>query len=232
MSAACCWAVVPAAGIGERMGSHLPKQYLPLLERPVLAHTLDALAACSRLDGIVVVLRADDPYWPEVAGSWPCPVLTTVGGGDRSQSVLNGLRYLADRLGSEDWVLVHDAVRPCVRLGELERLFNELRDDPVGGLLAAPVRDTMKRGARGRVQSTVDRRDLWHALTPQLFRYGLLYDALNKAIAAELPVTDEASAMELAGLQPRLVEGSSDNLKITRPADLPLAAFLLAEGER
>jgi len=226
-----CWAVVPAAGIGERMRSHIPKQYLPLHGRAVLAHSLAALVAAPRLDGIVVVLREDDPHWPTLALNLPCELLIASGGNDRAGSVWNGLQLLGERLGVDDWVLVHDAVRPCLRPADLARLFRELADDPVGGLLATPVRDTMKRAdAAGRVDGTVERRDLWHALTPQMFRYGLLCRALAAALDAKLPVTDEASALELAGYAPRLVEGSADNLKITRPADLPLAEFLLGSG--
>ena len=226
-----CWAVVPAAGIGERMGSAVPKQYLALRGRTVLARSLAALTTAPQLAGIVVVLRADDPYWTDLEVDYPCPLLLATGGAERGASVMSGLKLLTDRLRADDWVLVHDAVRPCLRATDLQRLFRELTDDPVGGLLATPVRDTIKRAdGAGRVDKTVDRQGLWHALTPQLFRYGLLCEALTAALAADLPVTDEASAMELAGYAPRLVEGSADNLKITRPVDLALAEFLLGSG--
>jgi 2-C-methyl-D-erythritol 4-phosphate cytidylyltransferase len=150
------------------------------------------------------------------------------GGAERGQSVRNGLEALREWAGPDDWVLVHDAVRPCLCTEDLDRLLAELDDDPVGGLLAVPVRDTLKQAdATGRVATTVDRAQLWHALTPQMFRLGLLCDALQSALARGLRVTDEAAAMEAAGFSPRLVEGRADNVKITRPEDLALAEFYL-----
>ena len=151
------------------------------------------------------------------------------GGAERCHSVLNGLEALRQHADLTDWVLVHDAARPCLAVADLDRLMNELADDPVGGLLAAPVRDTLKQAdSAGRVATTVDRSRLWHALTPQMFRLGRLRDALNAALARGLLVTDEAGAMEAAGFAPRLIEGRADNVKITRPEDLALAEFYLA----
>ncbi|MCW9058078.1 MAG: 2-C-methyl-D-erythritol 4-phosphate cytidylyltransferase [Gammaproteobacteria bacterium] len=228
------WALIPAAGIGRRMGGDVPKQYLPLGGRTVLEHTLDALARHPAIDGLVLVLNADDPRAPtfpdQVQGK---PLLLATGGAERSDSVSSGLERLAGQADDQDWVLVHDAARPCLRREDLDRLIETLRDHPVGGLLGVPVRDTMKRAAVGdAVRETVDREGLWHALTPQMFRFGALREALRTAQARGLPVTDDASAMELAGHVPLLVEGHGDNLKITRPEDLALAEFHLRQQER
>jgi 2-C-methyl-D-erythritol 4-phosphate cytidylyltransferase len=224
------WAVVPAAGVGQRMGSAIPKQYLPLVGRPVIVHTLETLLRYPPLAGVVVAIGADDGWWPAavigVDSAKPPRVVT--GGVERGQSVLNGLEALREWASPDDWVLVHDAVRPCLSTEDLDRLLAELDSDPVGGLLAVPVRDTLKQtDAAGRVVTTVDRSRLWHALTPQMFRLGLLRDALRAALARGLTVTDEAAAMEAAGFAPRLVEGRADNVKITRPEDLALAEFYL-----
>jgi 2-C-methyl-D-erythritol 4-phosphate cytidylyltransferase len=228
------WALIPAAGVGRRMGGDVPKQYLPLGGKTVLEHALDALARHPAIDGLVLVLGADDPRAPtfpdQVQGK---PLMLATGGVERSDSVLNGLEWLAGQADDQDWVLVHDAARPCLRREDLDRLIETLRDHPVGGLLAVPVRDTMKRADAGNtVRETVDRDDLWHALTPQMFRLGPLREALRAARAQGLPVTDDASAMERAGHAPLLVEGHGDNLKITRPEDLALAEFHLRQQER
>ncbi len=227
------WAVVPAAGIGMRMGADVPKQYLKLGDRTVLEHSLAALCTVPALSGIVVALAEDDPYWPDLHPDLPCPLYTAPGGAERAESVLNALDILCERAADDDWVLVHDAARPCVRTADLNRLVTALRDDPVGGLLAVPVRDTMKQAdAEQRCSATVDRSRLWHALTPQMFRVGALRDALRAAAASGVVVTDDASAMEQAGLRPRLIEGHADNLKITRPEDLALAEFYLRQHGR
>ncbi|MCK7582512.1 MAG: 2-C-methyl-D-erythritol 4-phosphate cytidylyltransferase [Chromatiales bacterium] len=228
MNSARYWAMVPAAGTGKRMGSVVPKQYLPLLGRPVIAHTLATLLQHPRIEGVVVAVDAKDEWWPAVATSLDTakPLLSVSGGTERCHSVLSGLETLRERALSSDWVLVHDAARPCLALEDLDRLLTDLADDPVGGLLAVPVRDTLKQAdSAGRVAATVDRSRLWHALTPQMFRLGMLHDALRAALARGLLVTDEAAAMEAAGFTPRLVEGRADNLKITRPEDLALAEF-------
>ncbi len=230
MSAIRYWAIVPAAGAGRRMGSAIPKQYLPLAGQSVIVHTLDTLLCHPRLAGVVVVISAEDEWWPEVAAGRVTdkPLLVVTGGAERSHSVLNGLNALQEQAHPEDWVLVHDAARPCLSTADLERLFTELTDDPVGGLLATPVQDTLKQvDAAGRIVATVDRSQLWRALTPQMFRLGPLRDALRGALAHGQLVTDEAAAMEAAGFTPRLIEGRADNLKITRPEDLALAEFYL-----
>ncbi len=222
------WIVIPAAGVGKRMGADVPKQYLPLQGRPVIVHTLERLAALPGVRGVMVAVSAEDRHWPALELSLPVPLWTAEGGVERCHSVLNALTDLGLHAQEADWVLVHDAARPCVRRADLERLVETLQDDPVGGLLAMPVRDTMKRAEPdGRVVTTEPREGLWHALTPQMFRLGALRHALEEAIEAEDLVTDEAAAMERAGFRPRLVEGHGDNIKITRPEDLALAEFFL-----
>lgn len=230
MSNARHWVLVPAAGVGKRMSSAIPKQYLPLAGRPVIAHTLTTLLGHPSIAGGVVAIGAEDEWWPLVAAELNTAklLLVVTGGTERCHSVLNGLEALREQGTPSDWVLVHDAARPCLTAGDLGRLLAELADDPVGGLLAIPVRDTLKQAdATGRVAATVDRSRLWHALTPQMFRLGRLHEALRAALARGLLVTDEAAAMEAAGFAPRLVEGRADNLKITRPEDLALAEFYL-----
>ena len=222
------WAIVPAAGRGTRFGGPLPKQYLELGGVPVIAHSLRAVLAHPSVGGVMVVLAEDDALWPgwtELDGK---PVRTCVGGEQRADSVLAGLAALPDDVRADDFVLVHDAARPHLRASDLERLRDLGRGDPVGALLATPVRDTLKRaGDDGGVDGTEPREHLWRALTPQLFRRFQLTRALEAARDAGLVVTDESMAMERQGHRPLLVEGSDDNLKITTPADLPLADFLL-----
>jgi len=222
------WAVVPAAGVGRRMGSGVPKQYLPLAGKAVIAHTVERLCAHPAVSGAVVVLAAEDRWWADLEVAGRTEVLCAEGGAERCHSVLSGLARLAGRAAADDWVLVHDAVRPCLRAADLERLVQALEADPVGGLLGLPVRDTMKRAdERGAVRETVSREGLWHALTPQMFRLGVLRGALEGALAEGRVVTDEAQAVELTGAVPRMVEGHPDNIKITRREDLALAELLL-----
>jgi 2-C-methyl-D-erythritol 4-phosphate cytidylyltransferase len=223
------WAVLPAAGSGSRMGAELPKQYLSLGDKKVIEHSLDALLACPALSGIVVVVAADDARWPGIAANYQDQPLTTVSGGvERCHSVLNALEHLAQQARADDWVLVHDAARPCLRPADVSTLIETLDGDMHGGLLGVPVADTMKRvDERQQVTATVDRAGLWHALTPQMFRLEPLRAALQDAIDSNTLVTDEAAAMERAGYAPRMVQGHRDNIKITLPADLALAAFYL-----
>jgi len=221
------WAVVPAAGKGARMGADRPKQYLELAGRTVLEHTLRRLLAEPRIAGIVVAFAPDDADGPRLVAGLGERVLATVGGAERCHSVLNGLDALPGAADS-DWALVHDAARPCLRRGDLAKLIEQLATDPCGGILAVPVRDTLKRCAPdGAIEHTVDRDRLWHALTPQMFRLSVLRDALRASLSAQRLVTDEAQAVELAGFVPRVVEGHADNIKITRPEDLPLADYYL-----
>lgn len=222
------WAIVPAAGRGSRYGGATPKQYLDIAGLPLIAYSLRAVLSHPSVGGAMVVLAEDDALWPgwnEVDGK---PVHTCVGGEARADSVLAGLAALPDDVRPDDFVLVHDAARPHLRASDLERLLDLGRGDPVGAILATPVRDTLKRaGDDGGIDGTQSRERLWRALTPQLFRRLQLTRALEAARDAGVAVTDEAMAMERQGHRPLLVEGSDDNLKVTTPADLPLAEFLL-----
>jgi 2-C-methyl-D-erythritol 4-phosphate cytidylyltransferase len=227
------WAVVPAAGVGRRMGASTPKQYLDLAGRTVIEHTLGVLLGEARIAAVVVALDPDDAHWPGISLAGDPRIRRVAGGRERCHSVLSALDLLWAMAAPDDRVLVHDAARPCLRAEDLDRLIAELADDPVGGILAVSVRDTMKRaGPDGRIDATLDRSRLWHAYTPQLFGLAALREALRNAIAAGDLVTDEASAMERMGLAPRLVEGHADNLKITRPEDLALARFYLEQQGR
>ncbi|MCC5812708.1 MAG: 2-C-methyl-D-erythritol 4-phosphate cytidylyltransferase [Ectothiorhodospiraceae bacterium] len=222
------WAVVPAAGIGRRMQSRIPKQYLPLLGRPVIHWSVESLLAHPRVSGCVVALGRDDPYWAEHGVRSDKPLHIATGGAERFQSVLNCLDMLVTLADERAWVLVHDAVRPCLTREELDRLLDQALQTQHGGLLAYPVRDTLKReGEEGFVAGTAERRGLWHAMTPQLFPLHALREALQAVLDSGHPVTDEAQAMERRGYHPLLVEGESTNLKITQPADLPLAESIL-----
>lgn len=226
------FAVVPAAGAGTRMGSETPKQYLTVRGRTLIEHTLLRLGGHRRIEAIAVALAADDTRFAMIAPVCRPPILRAVGGAERCHSVLAALDALAGRAAADDWVLVHDAARPCLRHADIDRLIATLADHPVGGLLALPVRDTMKRAeADGTIIETVERIGLWHALTPQMFRYHALAQALRAAIAAGALVTDEAQAMERTGARPRLVAGQADNIKVTRPQDLELAALYLERQE-
>ena len=226
------WAVVPAAGSGSRMRADRPKQYLSLLGRPILAHTLERLGSYPRLRGLLVGLSAEDVYWPTLSLSIPKLLGTYVGGTERAQTVLNGLRRLNDHASADDWVLVHDAARPCVRHADIDTLLAAVAGHADGALLALPVSDTLKRADRqGGAEETVPRQGLWRALTPQVFPLGALQAALEKALSDGVEITDESSAMEYAGARPRLVRGRPDNIKITTPEDLSLAEIFLRAQE-
>ena len=229
-------ALVPAAGTGARMGSPavapLPKQYLPLAGQPMIRYALATLCATPAIASVFVVLAPDDAFWPaaEMARLGPKLRVLRCGGETRAQSVTNGLRDMAVQLGdiAGDWVLVHDAARPCLTIAMIERLIAEVGDDDTGGLLAVPVADTLKRaGDLDRVLETVPRRHLWQAQTPQMFRHRLLLEAL--VCAPE--VTDEAGAVEALGLSPKLVAADATNLKVTYPLDLQLAEWILDNRE-
>ncbi len=224
------WAVVPAAGRGTRFGGPTPKQYLPLAGKPVIAHALEAVLAHPRVAGAVVALAADDELWPgwrELAGK---PVLRCEGGSERADSVLAALRAVPGA-GDGTLVLVHDAARPNLAAADLARLLEAAEAHPHGAILAAPVRDTLKRaGTDATIDATEPRERLWRALTPQAFRHGPLLRALERAKDMGVQVTDEAMAIELGGARPRLVEGREDNLKVTTPADLALAEFLVSRS--
>jgi 2-C-methyl-D-erythritol 4-phosphate cytidylyltransferase len=210
------------------MGAAVPKQYLPLAGRTVIEWSLAPFLQRDHVSGVVVVLADGDGRWPQTALAGHARITMTTGGAERMDSVLAGLKALETRAAARDWVLVHDAARPCLSSADLDRLVNELSNDEVGGLLAAPVVDTLKRGDdQQRVDQTVSREKLWRALTPQMFRFELLRRALLNAIDHGFSVTDEAQAVEALGLRPKLIAGDADNVKITLPEDLPRAERIL-----
>lgn len=231
MSEPRLWAVIPAAGRGDRFGAGRPKQYAVLRGRALIEWSLAPFLARADLAGIVIALAADDRDWPRCRPS-DARVLEAPGGAERAASVGNALTTLAERGGDDDdWVLVHDAARPCLDPADLDRLLELGRRSQDGALLAAPVEDTLKSAVAGCAAATVDRRDLWRAMTPQLFRLGPLRRALRAAAATGIAVTDEASAIEQHGGRPLLVEGRADNIKVTRSVDLALADAVLAARE-
>ena len=220
------YALVPAAGSGARFGAEIPKQYLPLTGRPMIHHALAALCRCERIERVWVVLSPDDGWWETYDWSGLGAKLEVLrcGGATRAESVANGLRAVGEIVAEDDWMLVHDAARPGLSQALLAALCEALRDDPVGGLLAVPVADTLKRADAGqRVAATEARDGLWQAQTPQMFRYGLLRRALDGRQA----VTDEAGALEALGCRPLLVRADATNFKVTYPADLELAELVL-----
>ncbi len=229
------WVVIPAAGVGKRMQADRPKQYLPLLDQTVIEHTIDCFAEHPKITGIILSLNVDDPYWAELIINCDKPLYTVAGGKERSDSVLNALNYLETdmALADDSWVMVHDAARPCLSQADIDRLIDELDNSAVGGILASPVRDTMKRSFDKQpiISHTENRENLWHALTPQMFRFALLHDALQQALDNNVAITDDASAIENMGLAAQLIEGNASNIKITKPSDLALAEFFLSRGK-
>ncbi|MFP4061248.1 MAG: 2-C-methyl-D-erythritol 4-phosphate cytidylyltransferase [Halochromatium sp.] len=226
------WAVIPAAGAGRRFGGPVPKQYLTVAGRQVIDYSIAAFIEHPRIAGCVLALSPEDDWWRETAHADHPALQRVAGGAERSDSVANALAHLAARAEAQDWVLVHDAARPCLTGADLERLLDALGEESVGALLAVPVHDTVKRAeaASGRrVECTLPRQQLWRAYTPQAFRLGQLRQALLHCQTAGLAITDEASAIEQLGLRPQLIEGRADNIKITRPEDLPLAEFFLEQ---
>ena len=228
------FALIPAAGFGSRMGHQLPKQYLPLVEKPMIYHALHTLVNCSKITRVFVILAPDDDIWAHY--NWTelqdKLVVEYCGGDARAESVLNGLNAMqsSGMVNGDDWVLVHDAARPCLSAPQLDQLINELSYDGVGGLLAIPVADTLKRAdADHRITSTESRERLWQAQTPQMFRFNLLKDALSKVDSHQ--ITDDASAIEALGLKPKLVLSDAYNFKVTYPQDLALAELILQKRE-
>jgi 2-C-methyl-D-erythritol 4-phosphate cytidylyltransferase len=224
------WAIVPAAGVGLRMGSSTPKQYLPINGVPVIAVALQKLASIAEIKKIIVALHPQDELFSQLKPAPDKRVVTVVGGDDRQRSVLKALRRLKEEeeVEARDWVLVHDAARPCVLSSDIRRLLAQLQDHDVGGLLGAPAENTLKQvDDQELVQNTIDRTGVWNAFTPQMFRYGLLLAALEAAVENNAVTTDEASAVELMGYRPQMIEGASTNIKITHAADLELATKIL-----
>jgi 2-C-methyl-D-erythritol 4-phosphate cytidylyltransferase len=224
--------VIPAAGSGRRFAATLPKQYARLGSSTVIEYALALFEADVDCASITIAISSDDAYWPVVAQRH-ARVTSVNGGEQRAHSVLNALRALASHVRGDDWVFVHDAARPCLTAEDLANLKQSLRDHAVGGLLAVPLADTLKRGEGdpAQVQATLDREGLWRAATPQVFRFGVLMPALEAALESQRLPTDEAQAVEWAGHQPRLVAGRADNIKITTADDLLLASAILAARE-
>ncbi len=223
-------AIVPAAGVGSRMQADRPKQYLILHGHTVLEHTVEVLLRHPDVGQMVVAVSDNDPYFGSLELANHPRVVRVSGGKERADSVLSALDYVCQHQLSE-WVLVHDAARPCVEHVDISQLIATAQTHTVGAILAAPVRDTMKRADGGQnIDHTVDRVALWHALTPQMFRAQPLMQALTQALAAQAVITDEASAFEWLGQKPALVAGRADNIKITQPEDLALAEFYLSRN--
>lgn len=228
-------ALIPAAGIGNRMKAACPKQYLKVAGKTIIEHTVSALLKQPRISQIIVSLNNDDIFFHQLAIAKNEKIKTVVGGCQRANSVLAGLNYLSDNLQLDPcWVLVHDAARPCLHQTDLESIirFIDSKQSSYGGILAAPVRDTMKRSVQGKIDIsyTVERSELWHALTPQFFPLALIKNCLTQALAQKAVITDEASALEYCGYHPQLLEGRVDNLKVTQPEDLMLAEFYLSRA--
>jgi 2-C-methyl-D-erythritol 4-phosphate cytidylyltransferase len=224
-----CWAVIPATGIGSRMGADRPKQYLPLGDKTVLEQTLDNLFSYHATDGVMLVLNETDDYWPQLNYHSPKPLQTCIGGEQRHHSVFNGLISLRSHLSTDCIVMIHDAVRPFVLHQDLDQLLQATQQCEDGALLATPLADTLKKASSDlTVLNTQSRENLWRALTPQAFYLSKIYQALDSILTQNLSVTDDASAMELCGFHPRLVRGDDRNIKITHPEDLRLAELFLS----
>ena len=222
------WAIVPAAGVGRRAGGAVPKQYQQLAGATVLEQTLLRLFACSDISHIYVPLHPEDKIGTSLLSGWQERVTILSGGAERADSVFNALTAFKTKADEDDWVLVHDAARPCLRPEDIEQLLKTIKNHPVGGLLGVPVADTLKLAdADQRVQRTLSRDNLWRAYTPQIFRFGKLYQAMENALKKGLLITDEASALEVEGHAPLLVQGHSDNIKITHPQDFELANLFI-----
>ena len=226
------WVIVPAAVSGQRMAVSTPKQYLHIQGKTILETTLDLFLANKQIDKVVVTLAADDLLWPTLPCASNAKIISTLGGSTRALSVYNGLLALKALVSEVDWVLVHDAARPCLSTDALNGFIQKISADAVGGILAMPAKDTLKlsKSDTPEILETLDRDNVWHAQTPQMFRYGLLLDAMQLALNSEYEITDEASAMELAGYSPQLIESNSRNLKVTTPEDLAMATFLLTNS--
>ena len=225
------WIVVPAAGVGSRFGGDMPKQYQQLLGKPVIEHTLERLLELQDAQIVVAVSQADT-LWQQLPVFQSPRIQTTLGGDERADSVRMALETLQGRAEQDDWVLVHDVARPCVRVQDIQNLMTTLTSHKVGGILATPISDTVKRivkqaAHQSDIDSTEDRSQLWAAQTPQMFRYGLLLESLQSAVQQQCPPTDESAAIEELGYTPSVVEGSRDNIKITRLEDMAIAEAIM-----
>ncbi|GAA6206062.1 2-C-methyl-D-erythritol 4-phosphate cytidylyltransferase [Thalassotalea sp. SU-HH00458] len=217
--------VVPAAGVGKRMKANCPKQYLKINQKSILEHTVSRLSSHPMIKKIIIALSHEDEYFSETRLSENSKVMVVDGGKERVDSVLAGLAVIDPH--EFPWVLVHDAARPCLTLNDLNHLIEACLSNDKGGILASPVRDTMKQGCNGVIEQTIDRENLWHALTPQMYPTLQLKAAIERALSAQAIITDEASAIEFTGEVSQLISSSSENIKITQPDDLALAEFIL-----
>ncbi|MEM7304875.1 MAG: 2-C-methyl-D-erythritol 4-phosphate cytidylyltransferase [Pseudomonadota bacterium] len=223
-----CWAILPAAGIGERFGSNIPKQYVKIADKTILEHALKPFLTNENITGVAVALNSHDDHFSNLQIKTSKQFITTVGGETRAHSVLNALIEIENLLDRSDFVLVHDAARPCLSHQDLNALIENTIDLGVGSILAGPVADTVKRVEGNTIVETIDRSDLWHAYTPQMFRYHLLFTALKKCIDKNISITDEASAIEEIGLKVNVLRGDSAKVKITIPQDLKIAEKFLS----
>ena len=223
------WLIIPASGVSLRMGATKPKQYLHLNNKcTILDTTLSGLLDIKIISGCVVSISANDKYFHQsTQKNHPKLLGTSIGGKMRQESVYAGLKFLKKWAKEQDWVLVHDSVRPCIKNSEVIKLINILKNDAVGGLLAKPVTDTLKLVTQGKIKKTLNREKLWHAQTPQMFRFALLEEALEHAISRGIKITDEAQSLELLGYQAKIVSSIYDNIKITHKADIARANTLL-----
>ena len=225
------WGIVPAAGVGKRMQADRPKQYLMLPITPassVLEHTLMRLFQSQLFEKVVVAVSEADLFWEHCSWAKHEHIIRATGGMERADSVLSCLHAIQDQADERDWVLVHDAARPCITPDDIKQLIQDMQHDEIGGILALPSNDTLKSAQHHTILETLDRRTIWRALTPQMFRYGMLKYCLERT-KGNPNITDEASALECMGFLPKIVEGRFDNIKITRPEDLALAGFYIAQ---
>tara|TARA_B100000427_G_scaffold327983_1_gene340030 strand:+ start:2764 stop:3468 length:705 start_codon:yes stop_codon:yes gene_type:complete len=226
------WVVIPAAGIGKRMGVDIPKQYITVCDKAIIEHTVEKFTSRNDLQGILVILSNSDQHWSTLELSKNNKITTVTGGEERYKSVYNALCSLKNKAGDDDWILVHDAVRPCITTFEIDQFIADLDHlNGIGGILALPCFETMKKAnTNHEIEETIDRKFIWHAQTPQMFRYKKLFLAIEKIMNENIFITDEAMAMELAGYKPMLIQGTHSNIKITDQNDLKyLESFLRQE---
>jgi 2-C-methyl-D-erythritol 4-phosphate cytidylyltransferase len=221
------FAIIPAAGTGTRMQAETPKQYLTLLGKSILELAAESLLHHPQIEKLVIVLKENDSFFKTLPLQAHPKIITATGGNERFHTVLNGLNSLLPFADQNDWILIHDAARPCLQRSDIDKLITVLDNHPTGGILGVSIRDTIKRVIENKISETIDRNELWHAYTPQMFRFGLLHDAITSALEKNQHITDDAMAIELMGLQPLMIEGRRDNIKITQQSDLALAEFYL-----
>lgn len=226
-----CWAIIPAAGIGQRMASSTPKQYLKIHDKTILEHASYALLQSSKIKRVVFALHSEDTFFPRLKFRHEDKISIVLGGDTRAQSVLNALESIKEEVADNDFVLVHDAARPCLSASDLDKLIEECLTHEVGGILAAPLADTIKQVQANKITNTLDRDIIWRAFTPQMFKFKILYEAIRQAFLDDITVTDEASAVEYAGYQPCVVEGSVQNIKVTNPGDIAIAEMYLGSSD-